>query len=106
MRGGTDRGHRSGLWPESVLRRDTANGCCRVRITNLGDIPRRFDIDATVTDSMGVEAPLIPQDTNWLVPRDSSVEQTRIPVIDDDVPPYSCSAKVSDSVLDTAFPND
>lgn len=75
-------------------------------ITNRDDIRRRFDIRATLRDSADVSEELNPHDTNRLDPGESSVEQIRTPAVDGDVPPYSCSAEVWDSLLDTAFPDD
>lgn len=76
------------------------------RITNRDDTRRRFDIRATRTDSSGVTVNFNPHDTDPLDAGESGTGQIRLRVSDGDVPPYTCTADVWDSVIDIAFPDD
>ncbi len=76
------------------------------RITNRDDDRRRFDIRATRVDSAGQTLRFIAQNTNSLDPGESSIELLHKRLVDSDVPPYTCTAEVWDSVVDLAFPDD
>lgn len=86
---------------------DTArNVVAEYRLTNLDAVRRRFDLRVTRTDSSGTEIRFIAKDSARLDPGESSVEQVRKRVVQDDVAPYTCTAEVWDSVIDDAFPDD
>ena len=76
------------------------------RITNRDDIRRRFDVRASWTDATGVTYGFIPKDTDRMDPGESSVEQIGRRLAAGDVPPYTCTVEVWDSVVDIAFPDD
>jgi hypothetical protein len=76
------------------------------RITNRDVARRRFDIRAARTDSNGVTVDFNPHDTDPLDPGATGTGEIRLRASDGDVPPYTCTAEVWDSVIDIAFPDD
>ncbi len=82
------------------------NVIAEIEITNLDDVRRRFDVRATLTDANNTSAPFNNHHTNRLNPGETSVEIIRMPAIDSEIAPFTCTAEVWDSIDDVAFPDD